>query len=298
MILGADKNQMDIRPILSCGLRLRQVVDLPTRQGKILDIIIMDIPQFYDSPVIIPPVPCDDPTTGMPSDHSVPVCVPHTDRHNPPVRRYRTVTFRPLPDNCFKQFAQWIIKETFNEIQDDLSSNEHAKGLENLLLKNLNKFCPQKTMKFGPQDKAWMNTELKSLSRRKKREREKNGKSVKYTDLSNEFETKNKIAAEKYLRNSIDTLKESKPGQAYRVLKSMGAQPGDCTDNQTFSLPNHQAEGLDDQQAAERIADYFAAISNEFSPLDLDLVPDRVRNILKSESKPPIISEYECYKKI
>ena len=38
IILGADKNDMDIRPILNCGLRLKQVVDLPARQGKIIDI--------------------------------------------------------------------------------------------------------------------------------------------------------------------------------------------------------------------------------------------------------------------
>ena len=36
IILGADKNNMDIRPILSCGLRLRQVVGLSTRQGRFL----------------------------------------------------------------------------------------------------------------------------------------------------------------------------------------------------------------------------------------------------------------------
>ena len=43
IILGADRNQMDIRPILNCVLRLRQAVDQSTRQGAILDIIIMNL---------------------------------------------------------------------------------------------------------------------------------------------------------------------------------------------------------------------------------------------------------------
>ena len=43
IILGADKNTMDIRPILNCGLRLRQVVDKNTRKSEILDIIIMNL---------------------------------------------------------------------------------------------------------------------------------------------------------------------------------------------------------------------------------------------------------------
>ena len=43
IILGADKNKMDIRPLLNCGLKLRQVVDKNTRQGSILSIIILVI---------------------------------------------------------------------------------------------------------------------------------------------------------------------------------------------------------------------------------------------------------------
>ena len=100
------------------------------------------------------------------------------------------------------------------------------------------------------------------------------------------------------MRTKIDDLKETAPGKAYKILKNMGAQPGDCTDSQLFSLPNHQAENLSDQESAERIAQHFANISNEYRPLDLDSLPERVRNNLASESTPPHISEHQCYEKI
>ena len=100
------------------------------------------------------------------------------------------------------------------------------------------------------------------------------------------------------MRDKIDGLKEAEPGKAYKILKNLGAQPGDCDDSQTFSLPGHLTENLSDQQSAERIADHFASISSEYNPLDLDLVPDRVRQKLSTESTPPKISEYECYEKI
>ena len=74
LILGADKNSMDIRPILNTGLKLRQVVDKYTRQGRILDIIIMNMMKFYNSPIICPPIKPDNPLSGNPSDHWVPVC--------------------------------------------------------------------------------------------------------------------------------------------------------------------------------------------------------------------------------
>ena len=130
------------------------------------------------------------------------------------------------------------------------------------------------------------------------REYERKGKSQKYKKLAEEFETKFNAAAEKYLRNKIEALKQTKPGKAFGILKSMGAQPGDCTDDQSFSLPNHQAEGLSDQQCAERIAEYFSAISKEFEPLDLDLLPERVRLRLRTKTNPPLISSIECYQKL
>ena len=55
------------------------------------------------------------------------------------------------------------------------------------------------------------------------------------------------------------------PGKAYSVLKTMGAQPGDCIDDLTFTLPFHQTDNLTDKQSAE---------SNEYDPLEVDSLPE------------------------
>ena len=218
IILGADKNDMDIRPILNCGLRLRQVVDLNTRGAKILDILVMNYPQLYNSPVIVPPVPCDDPTSGVPSDHSVPVCYPHTDRHNPPARNYNTIKYRPLPDTSIAKFGEWITAQDFSVISDELSSDDFAQKLEDILVSQLNKHCPMKVVKRGSQDKAWISQEIKRIKRRKQREWVKRGKTEKYRKLCKLFEEKYNTAAKHYLRTKIDALKESKPGKAFKIL--------------------------------------------------------------------------------
>ena len=198
IIMGADKNSMNIQPLLNCGLKLRQIVDIGTRQGKILDVLITNIPQYYNSPILIPPVPCDDPGSGVPSDHWVPVCYPHTDKHSAPLQRLRTVVYRALPDTNSRKFGQWITSADFNHIRGNLSTSEHAQKLQELLIDKLDDLCPTQTMRVSHQDKPFINKELKVLDRRKQRAYVKEGKSQKYLNNKIEFDKKYyKSAAER-----------------------------------------------------------------------------------------------------
>ena len=298
IICGGDRNNMDIRPILNCGLKLKQVVDKFTRQDRILDILIMNLSRFYNSPTIAPPISPDDPTTGKDSDHSVPVCVPHTDRFNPPARTYRYHTYRPLPDSRVRLFGQWITGEGWEGITDHMSPSEQVETFENILAEKLDQYCPEKTLKLGSQDLPWINSELKKLHRLRSREYVKRGQSDKYKSLAKEFDTKLKIAAQKYMEKNVTELKETNPGKAYRILKKMGAQPGDCADSNTFTLPEHASQNLTNQEAAEQIAAHFAEISQQYPSLSVDLLPDRVQVKLQEESTPPTITEWETMEKI
>ena len=168
IILGADKNKMDIQPILNCGLRMKQCVDKATRQGVILDVIIMKTYPFFNSPLIAPPIQPDDPSKGKPSDHWVPVCTPHTDRYNPPSRNYKTIKYRPLLDSNVHQFGECIVKEGWEGVRDDLSPSDQAQYFEKIVMDKLNTFCPEKTLRLSSQDKPWVNSELKQIDRQKK----------------------------------------------------------------------------------------------------------------------------------
>ena len=94
-------------------------------------------------------------------------------------------------------------------------------------------------------------------------------------------------------------IKESNPGQAYTILKKLGARPGDCEESNLFSLPCH--EGLSSHEVADRIAEHFSQISREFPPLDSETLPDRVKQKLanpEEKSKIPLIYEHETYENI
>ena len=140
LIIGADKNYMDIRPILTCGLRLRQIVDKPTRQGQILDVLITNLSGLYNTPYIAPPLQPDDPSAGRPSDHSVPVAAPHTDRFKPAERQYRIIKFRPLPESSVRNFGAWIVSEKWDSIKSNMSPTEQALELDKILGQKLINF--------------------------------------------------------------------------------------------------------------------------------------------------------------
>ena len=93
---------------------------------------------------------------------------------------------------------------------------------------------------------------------------------------------------------NVDSLMETNPGRAYSTLKRMGAQPGDCTDSSSFSLPSHLSANLTAQESAEVIADHFADISQMFPPLSVDLLPEHVKVKLITDTRtPPVISVEE-----
>ena len=101
------------------------------------------------------------------------------------------------------------------------------------------------------------------------------------------------------MNKNVEELKDTNPGRAYRTLKKMSSQPGDCTDSGTFSLPSHLADNLTAQQSADRIAAHFADISNQFPPLCVERLPPRVQAKLISDQKsPPVVTVEDTWQKI
>ena len=75
-------------------------------------------------------------------------------------------------------------------------------------------------------------------------------------------------AVKSYVEKNVQTLKYSKPGQAYAVLKILRCSPAEYEDDDSFVLQNHLDQNLSISQSTELIASHFAKISQEFHPLD------------------------------
>ena len=289
---GGDRNDWNVSPVLAAIPHLLNLQQLPTLNGKNLDIFLSNMGAFYSTPVIVAPVQPDDPARGKPGDHSVPVIYPLNTKTLKQTKEYRLRTSRPLPESGINAFGRLIIYEEWETVQmeDDPSIQDEA--LQTLLTEMLDKTCPQKIVKVRTEDKPYITKELKILDRKRRREYRRHGKTDKYQDLNSRYAQKMKAASQDFLDKSVRSLMESAPGKAYGILKRMGAQPGDKLDAGSFELPEHISLGLTAAQSADRIAQKFADISQEFPPLRVENLPSRVFQKIKSSEKinPPHIS--------
>ena len=74
----------------------------------------------------------------------------------------------------------------------------------------------------------------------------------------------------------LDKQSEKAGGKGMNWMKEakrISARPGEDVCG-SFTLPEHMDENFTPVQSPERIASYFAKISQEFSPLNEDTLPD------------------------
>ena len=84
-------------------------------------------------------------------------------------------------------------------------------------------------------------------------------------------------------------LKESEPGKWYRMAKRLGAV--DQMNNGEIRV--EELEGLGNKVCAEKIAQAFASVSNEYLPINLSKLPS-----YRPTLEPPKVLEHEVYEKI
>ena len=295
IVIGGDRNEMSISPLLTGLPRLKQLVTKSTCNGKILDVLLTNLHEFYSVPEIVPPVPADNPNQGKPSDHSVPVAKPHSNTGTIMMNEYKTVISRPMPDSSIRKFGQWIVNENWECIETKTCPSNQVLALQKCLDTKLNEIFPTKNVKISNKDKKWIDAELKKMGRLKSREYNKKGRSEKYKRLQAEFDIKYEKAANKFLDKNVRDLKESDPGKAYATLKRMGAQPGDDLDDGTFSLLEHLEANLTSQQSVEKIAEHFSRISQEYPALNVKTLSETVQRKLKERLKAnlPYVSRFQ-----
>ena len=220
-LLGGDINCLKTDQLLTISPAFRQIVTKPTRQGKILSVIITDLHSHYQEPVILPPLKTDILGVGKPSDHSAPYTQPYTDTSRPRRKTFSFKIIRPLPDSGKQNFGKWITEETFEEMKTVEGPTNKVYELEKIMNENVERIFPTKEVKLYDDDKEWMTEELRKLRRQKSREYSRHQKSTKWLEMQRKFVDLKAVNTKKYMENEIEELKTSNPSQFYRRIKTL-----------------------------------------------------------------------------
>lgn len=111
----------------------------------------------------------------------------------------------------------------------------------------VDEFFPKKRIKIFRKDKEWMTEKIQKIRRMKTREYRRNQRSEKFKRLHKKFLELKSYHSKKYIKEQIETLRNSDPSKFYRLLKEVGAQPGE-ENKSSFTLVNHSENNLNDSQ--------------------------------------------------
>ena len=118
-------------------------------------------------------------------------------------------------------------------------------------------------------------------------------------ELATLFDQKLKLEAKKYKTKIETEVSEGKRGNSYSALRKLDY--GSQNSKQGFSLPSYEEEDLSPDQSAERLAEYFSSISQEFEPINLDNFPPWIKEKLiegKLDPTKPVLEDWQVYLKL
>jgi hypothetical protein len=288
-LLGGDFNRVDIGDILESYGALKQIISVSTRKSATLEILLTDLHTMFHPPTTLQPLQVDQNKVGKDSDHNVVVFAPNSNTEFKQSRKKKTILTRPLPESQIVKFERELSKHPWEEIFTNKSVDEQVELFHDFLRCQLDRFFPEKSVKISTLDKKWMSPSLKQINRKMKREFYKHRRSPKYRKLKAKFKKMKRKAVKTFYSSFVSDLKITDPSKWFSMAKRIGAlsQVDNC-DVKIESLAKY-----DNKQCANKIAQHFATISNEYSNIDLSQLPAYLPAPL-----PPQVDEYEVYLKI
>ena len=285
-MIGGDFNRLDVSEILDCYGGLQQIISVPTRKSATLEILLTDLHTLYHPPTTLPPLQVDSNKKGKDSDHDVVLFAPVQNLNYRQERIKKTIRIRPVLESQVLKFEKDLANHPWQEVLENQTADKQAEIFHSFLRKKLDFYFPEKTVKISSLDKKWFSPTLKQLHRKMQREFHKKRNSQKYKTLKAKFKKMKRTAIKVFYDDFLSELKSTNPGKWYAMAKRIGAVDQMREDQVNVeSLSN-----LSNLEAAQKIAEHFAAISNEYLPIDNSQLPCYLPAL-----PPPTVEEHDVY---
>ena len=264
-IICGDTNDLRLDPILALSPNMQQVVQNYTRLNppRLLDPIITTLAKYYQVPQVLPPLDPDPDCNGKPSDHMMVVFTPIDAINNKPVKKLKQIKFRPLTEAGMEKMQEWLKNESWAQVLDQDCVNLKANTLQNTLISKYYECFPEKVRIVSNNDQPFYTNKLKELRRKKVREFQKHRRSDKWEKLENFYQKELLKSKRNFSTKRIKALRKGKPGKWYAELKKLT----NFDQMKTEEIIVDDIKDFTDLEQAEKIADQFSKVANEYDPL-------------------------------
>ena len=174
-----------------------------------------------------------------------------------------------MPESQVEAFCLELTQYKWKEVLQEKDIDKKVSLFHKYLRDLLDKYFPEKTITISNLDKPWMTPQLKQLLRQAQRERVKHGKGGNFKKLWSKFRRLKRKRIKNFNADFVSELKTTNPGKWYTMMKRLGGLDQMSRGRMTIK----SLEGLSDKDCAEAIAQSFASVSQEYTPLDRDQLP-------------------------
>ena len=285
-LCGGDFNKLDISDVLESYGGLKQIVSISTRKSSTLSLVLTDLHSFFHPPTSLPPLQVDADMNGKDGDHNIVLLAPKSIGQYSIEKTTRTIKSRPILDSQLIKFEQDLANFPWDEYFEGKSPDEQSSFFHQFLRSHLDYYFPEKITKITNLDRKWMSPNLKSLHRKMQREFFAHRKSVKYKKLKTKFKKMKKLAIRNFYSEFVSEMKLADPSKWYGLAKKIGAVDQMSSGNTEIE----SLQGLSNAECASLIAEHFAAISNQYHPVDYSKLPSYL-----PAQRPPKVTEHEVW---
>ena len=265
IVLAGDTNRYDLTSALDEFLDIEEADSPPTRNNERLDTAHTNVNEHIISCTSEAPLEND---AGTQSDHLLllfEVSIPHI--HSFEWVKYRTRDMKEKNKEAFNK--EFIAVDWEGLLSNITCPSEMTEALHRTVTEISDRCLPWRDRKIRSTDDPWITDEIRRAIRQRQRRFAKYRRSHKWQEVKDHTNKLIKESKQNFYANAVEELK-AKGGSnvPYRILKDLAVP-----DRPKAWSINQLAPNLTDVELAEKLAEYFGRITDQFSPLDRTRIP-------------------------
>ena len=264
ILISGDFNQWPIEKLVDDHPDLREVIHGPTRGDRSIDRTFVNFYRSVTASNTLEPLEDED---GRQSDHRVAFFSATFTRR---AEKQITYSYRFYTERGAADFEAWVRRMDWTSVYDARDSSAKVDIFQAALSKGLDLFFPWKTTTRRETDPPWINDAIRHFIYKRRRVYDREGRSPRWRAMQKKAKRWVRWRAKVYMESQRKAMLGPDAARCfYKNVKAYQSKEKPQNFDVRSLFP-----GQDDQSVADRLADHFNSVSQEFTGLDKDLVPD------------------------